>query len=441
MRVLVVGAGGREHALVWALRREGPLSLFCAPGNPGIAEIATCLPHSPQDLTALVACAEHHEIDLAIVGPEAPLAAGFVDLSTRRGLRVFGPTQAAAQLESSKAFMKTLCRRYGIPTAPFQIFDDPGQAIDQVRHAGRPCVIKADGLAAGKGVTVAGTAEEGVAAIEAAMLARRFGDAGARVIVEEVLDGEEVSVFALCDGTTIAPLLPAQDHKRLADGDRGPNTGGMGAYAPVPSVSPAMLDQIIDEVLEPVVWAMAQEGRPYRGLLFAGIMLTSSGPQVLEFNVRFGDPEAQVLLPLLEGGLLEAVDAVLTGRLERWAPRWRAQSAVCVVLGAEGYPEAPRTGRAIAGVREAASEDGVQIFHAGTAIRDGQLISAGGRVLNVVGVGSTFDGARARAYRAVDRVRYEGKIFRRDIGARAAARTAHTAPAGTMPRASAARAG
>jgi len=417
MRVLVIGSGGREHAVAWKLRQEG-VRVYCAPGNPGIAEIADCLPLSPQDPAALAESALANEIDLTFVGPEAPLAAGLVDDFAGRGLRVFGPTRAAAALESSKAFMKRLCHRYGIPTAPFQIFDAPSLAAEHVRRAGRPLVIKADGLAAGKGVTVAPTPEEGLAAVEALMIARRFGDAGARVVIEEALEGEEVSIFALCDGTAVSPLLPVQDHKRLLDGDRGPNTGGMGAYAPVPSVSPGLLARITDEILEPTMWAMAQEGRPYRGVLFAGLMLTPEGPQVLEFNVRLGDPEAQVLLPLLEGGLVEALDAVLSGGVERWAPRWLAGSAVCVVLGSEGYPESPRAGRAISGLAEAAACEGVLVFHAGTAGREGGLVSAGGRVLNVVGWGPALQKARRRAYRAVEMVQYEGKVFRRDIGAR-----------------------
>jgi phosphoribosylamine--glycine ligase len=417
MRVLVIGSGGREHSIIWKLHREG-VTLFCASGNPGIAEVATCLPQSLGGSDALAGWAAQNEIDVTVVGPEAPLAAGVVDAFARRGLRIFGPTQAAAALESSKVFMKLLCRRYGIPTAPFRIFEDAGAAAAHVRTACRPLVIKADGLAAGKGVTVAAGVEEGLAAVEALMVARRFGDAGARVVIEEVLEGEEVSVFAVCDGTALVPLISAQDHKRLQDGDRGPNTGGMGAYAPVASLSPRLRDRITDEILEPVVWAMAQEARPYRGVLYAGLMLTPQGPQVIEFNARLGDPEAQVLLPLLESPLTDALDAVLSARVERWVPRWRSASAVCVVLASEGYPMSPSTGRAITGLQTAAAQDQVMVFHAGTAARGGRIVSAGGRVLNVVGLGPDLHTARDRAYRAVEIVQYEGKIFRRDIGLR-----------------------
>ena len=417
MRVLVIGSGGREHAIVWTLHQEG-VTPFCAPGNPGISEIAECLPQSPGDPAALAEWAQASEIDLTLVGPEAPLAAGIVDVFAQRGVRAFGPARSAAILESSKVFMKRLCERYGIPTAPFQVFDAPGPAAAYVARARRPLVVKADGLAGGKGVTVAATPDEGIAAVEATMVTRSFGDAGARVVIEDVLEGEEVSAFALCDGTATSPLLPVQDHKRLLEGDRGPNTGGMGASAPVPSVSREMLGRIADEILEPAMWAMAQEGRPFRGVLFAGLMLTAEGPKVLEFNVRLGDPETQALLPLLDGGLAEGVEAVLSGCVERWVPRWRPQSAVCVVLGAEGYPGRPRTGRAISGLSEAAACEQVLVFHAGTASRDGLLVSAGGRVLNVVGLGPTLDGARDRAYRAVEMVQFEGKVFRQDIGAR-----------------------
>jgi phosphoribosylamine---glycine ligase len=417
MRALIIGAGGREHAIIWKLHQDGA-TLFCAPGNPGIGDVATCVPRSLGDFDALAGWAAQNEIDVTVVGPEAPLAAGVVDAFARRGLRIFGPTQAAAQLESSKVFMKQLCQRYGIPTAPFQVFDDAGAAAAYVQSARRALVIKADGLAAGKGVTVAAGVDEGLRAVEAIMRARQFGDAGARVVVEEFLHGEEVSVFALCDGAGLAPLIPAQDYKRLQDGDHGPNTGGMGAYAPVAALPPGLRDRITDEILEPVVWAMAQQGRPFRGVLFAGIMLTPDGPQVLEFNVRLGDPEAQVLLPLLESPLTDALDAVLIGRVERWIPRWRAESAACVVLASPGYPAAPSTGHAITGLRDAAACDGVVIFHAGTALRDGGAVSAGGRVLNVVGVGPDLGAARTRAYRAVEMVQFDGKVFRRDIGVR-----------------------
>ncbi len=420
MRVLVIGSGGREHALVWALRRSRGLTPLCAPGNPGIATSGRCLPHSALDLGGLAEAAEREGIDLTIVGPEAPLASGIVDTFARRGLRVFGPTQAAAVLEASKVFMKTLCQRYDIPTAPFQIFDGAGDAIAHVRRAGRPMVVKADGLAGGKGVVVASTTEEGVQAIETMMVARRFGEAGARVVIEEVLQGEEVSVLALCDGTTVSPLLPVQDYKRLRDGDRGPNTGGMGSYAPAAFVDQTLLDRITDEILEPVVWAMAQEGRPYRGVLYAGLMLTAEGPRVLEFNVRLGDPETQAMLPLLKTDLCEALEAVLAGRVDRFAPQWRAASCVCVVLCADGYPDSPRTDHSIAGLEEAQALPDVLVFHAGTGALDGEVVTAGGRVLNVVAVGRTGAEATARAYRAAEMIQYEGKVLRHDIGAPAA---------------------
>ncbi len=422
MNVLVVGSGGREHAMTWALTQERRrITPFCAPGNPGIAEIATCLPCPPLDPVAVAEAAEEHGIDLTIVGPEAPLAGGIVDVFARRGLRIFGPTQAAAQLESSKAFMKQLCRRYEIPTAEFRVFDGAAAALAFVRGAGRPLVVKADGLCAGKGVVVASTADEAAAAVDAMMVRRQFGDAGARVVIEEVLGGDEISVFAFCDGTAVAPLLPVQDHKRAGEGDTGPNTGGMGAYAPVPAVPPGVLDQITDRILAPVAWAMAQEGRPYRGVLFAGMMLTRDGPRVLEFNVRLGDPETQALLPLLESGLSEAVDAALSGRLDRFAFRWRPRAAVCVALCAAGYPAGPRTGQPISGLREAAALRDVLIFHAGTAVRDGQTVTAGGRVLNAVGIGDSVDEARARAYAAADTIAFDGKMWRRDIASRACA--------------------
>jgi phosphoribosylamine--glycine ligase len=417
MRVFIIGSGGREHAIAWRLRQEGRVTTFCAPGNPGIAEIANCVSISLDERDALAQAAERLDIDLTIVGPEAPLAAGIVDTFAQRGLRVLGPTQAAATLESSKVFMKNLCRRHGIPTAQFRIFGDPAEAIAYVRKAQRPLAVKADGLAGGKGVTVAGTTDEAVAAVEEMMVARKFGDAGSRVVIEEALHGEEISILALCDGTAIAPLLPARDYKRLGDDNRGPNTGGMGAYAPVPSVGPEVFQEIVDEVLEPAVWAMAQEGRSYLGVLFAGMMLTEDGPQVLEFNVRLGDPEAQVVLPLLESDLSEAAMAALDSRVDRYVPRWRAEYAVCVTLAAQGYPGPARPGATISGIEQAAADKDALIFHAGTALSDGRLVSAGGRVLNAVGIAPTLQVARDRAYGAAERVQFDGKVFRHDIAA------------------------
>jgi phosphoribosylamine---glycine ligase len=419
MAVLVVGSGGREHALAWALAQEdGTGTVFCAPGSPGIASHATCLSCSPLDVDALAREVSSRDIDLTIVGPEAPLAAGLVDAFLSRGLRVFGPTRRAAEIESSKIFMKRLCHRYEILTAEARTFDREDAALEYVRRAGRPLVVKADGLAAGKGVVMARSSGEAEAAVREMMSGRRFGDAGARVVVEEWLDGDEVSVFGLSDGAHVVPLLPARDHKRLLDGDRGPNTGGMGAYAPVPSVDGAVLGRVTDEILEPAIWAMAQEGRPYRGVLFAGIMLTAGGPRVLEFNARFGDPEAQVLMPLLASGLRNAVDAVLAGRVDRWAPRWHAGFAACVTLCAAGYPERPESGMPIEGIEAAEALPGVLVFHAGTTLRDGRLTVSGGRVLNVVGRGATLREARDLAYRAANLIRFEGKILRRDIGGR-----------------------
>ncbi len=437
MTVLVVGSGGREHALAWALAQEDRTTTpFCAPGNPGIASVATCIPCSPLDFDALAGEVSRRDIDLTIVGPEAPLAAGLVDAFAARGLRVFGPTRDAAALESSKIFMKALCRRYEIPTADARTFDRVAPALEYVRRAGRPLVIKADGLAAGKGVVMAHSTAEAEDAVEQMMTGRRFGDAGARVVIEEWLEGREVSVFGLSDGAHVVPMIPARDYKRLLDRDRGPNTGSMGGYAPADTrpaggpapdgatmsskpaaaVDDAALGRITDEILEPAVWAMAQEGRPYRGVLFAGLMLTAGGPRVLEFNARFGDPEAQLLMPLLASGLRDAAEAVLAGRVDRWVPRWQPGCTLCVTLCAAGYPERPQSGMPIDGLEAAQALPGVLVFHAGTAVRDGRLVVSGGRVLNVVGTGPTLGAARDRAYRAADLVTFEGKTLRRDIG-------------------------
>lgn len=413
--MFVIGAGGREHALCWHLAQTCPeATLYAAPGNPGIAALATCIPVPIHDLAGLVEAAVAIGADLTIVGPEAPLVAGIVDAFAARGMSIIGPTAAAARLEGSKTFAKDLMRRYRIPTADYRAFDDAGAAMTHVRDVGRAVVVKADGLTAGKGVIVCDDADAAVRAVRTMMIDRVYGDAGRRVIVEERLDGTEVSVFALVDGETARLLPAAQDHKRVFDGDRGPNTGGMGAIAPFP-LSAGMLEHIRREIVEPVAHAMCAEGTPYRGVLFAGLMLTREGPRVLEFNCRFGDPEAQVLMPLLAEGLPDMMEALRVG--ETSAPSPPRASAAGVVLASRGYPEEPETGFEITGLADAARQ--ALVFHSGTAIRNDRLVTAGGRVLTVVGRGPDLDTARAAAYRAVSHITFDGMQLRRDIGGRA----------------------
>ena len=412
MRLLVVGSGGREHVLAWRLTQDAAsYNLHAAPGNPGIASLGTCHPVPATDIPALASLAEHLAVDLTVVGPEAPLAEGIVDTFRARGLRVLGPARDAAQLESSKVFAKTLLRRRGISTAAFEVFTDPVDALTYVRRQHRPLVVKADGLAAGKGVVVAADAKEAEQAVLDMMVRKVHGASGDRVLVEECLAGPEVSVLAFVSGRRVFPLLPAQDYKRALDGNRGPNTGGMGAIAPA-RVSLADLAQIVDEILEPVAAAMVDEGHPYTGVLYAGLMITADGPQVLEFNCRFGDPEAQVVLPLLEGSLAEAMIAVLEGRDPQM--RWSDDAAVCVVAASGGYPGSYTTGVPIRGIARVPAD--TLVFHAGTAVRNGRLVTAGGRVLNVVGTGPTLEAARASAYAGLSTIGFEGMQFRTDIG-------------------------
>ena len=412
--MLVVGSGGREHVLAWRLAQDAAShNLHAAPGNPGIASVGTCHPLvSATDLPGLTSLAEQLDGDLTVVGPEAPLAAGIVDAFRARGLRVFGPAQDAARLESSKIFAKTLLRRHGISTAAFEVFTDPVEALTYVRRQRRPLVVKADGLAAGKGVVVASDAREAEQAVLDMMVRNVYGTSGDRVLIEERLEGPEVSVLAFVSGRRVFPLLPAQDYKRALDGNRGPNTGGMGAIAPA-RVSLADLAQIVDEILEPVASAMVDDGHPYTGVLYAGLMITADGPQVIEFNCRFGDPEAQVILPLLEGNLAEAMIAILEGRAPEL--RWSDDAAACVVAASGGYPGAYKTGIPIRGIERVPAP--ALVFHAGTATRDGQLVTAGGRVLNVVGTGPTLEDARAQAYGGLSTISFEGMQFRTDIGA------------------------
>jgi phosphoribosylamine--glycine ligase len=413
LRVLVVGSGGREHALAWRFGQDSAShNLYAAPGNPGIASLAVCHDVAASDVPGLLDLADSLHPDLTVVGPEVPLAAGLVDAYRSRGFRIFGPTRRAARLESSKVFAKELMVRHGIPTAAFAVFDRADDALEYVRRVRRPLVVKADGLAAGKGVVVADHPAEAEQAVIDMMIHRVHGPAGERVLIEERLEGQEASVLALVHGMRVWPLRPAQDYKRAQDGDVGPNTGGMGAFAPAP-LAPALAAEIVGEVLEPVAAAMASEGSPYTGVLYAGVMVTEGGPRVLEFNCRFGDPEAQVLLPLLDRDLASALLAVMAG--DDPGLQWRSGAAVCVVLASPGYPGSPVTGQAIRGLDRLPPE--VLAFQAGTAPAGGAVVTAGGRVLNVVGRGDTLPEARAHAYRGVAAIEFDGMQFRTDIAA------------------------
>jgi len=420
MKILLIGSGGREHALAWKIAQSPRLTrLYVAPGNAGTA--AHNVPIAAEDTPALVAFAKEKKIDLVVVGPEAPLANGVVDALREVGVRAFGPTQAAAQIEASKAFAKAFMARHNIPTARYQTFTDFHQAIGHLLSVEYPVVIKASGLAAGKGVIVPDCTDDAEAALRHLMLDREFGAAGDEVIIEERLEGEEVSLLAFCDGNTVRVLPAAQDHKRLLDGDLGPNTGGMGAYAPAPIATAALIEEATHAILQPAVNGLRAEGRPFIGVLYAGLMLTKDGPRTLEFNCRFGDPETQALLPLLETDLLDVIEACVEGNLENKEVRWKAGATACVVLASEGYPASYPKGRIIFGLEKPLTE--AVIFHAGTALKDGQTVTAGGRVLAVVGWGVNLSQALHNAYRAVDNVNFEGQQFRKDIGWRAVATT------------------
>jgi phosphoribosylamine--glycine ligase len=424
MKVLVVGSGGREHALCWDIAAS-PIcdALYCAPGNAGIATDAECVPVAAEDIDGLVAFATDKRIDFVVVGPEAPLVAGLVDRLSAAGIKAFGPTAAAAALEGSKGFTKDLCAKYDIPTAAYRRFSDLAAAKAYIRERGAPIVIKADGLTAGKGVTVARSLDEALAAAEDALSGGRFGEAGAEIVVEECLEGEEVSVFALCDGTSALMMAAAQDHKAVYDGDKGPNTGGMGAYSPAPVMTDALAAEIEKTVIGRTVAAMKAEGRPYTGVLYAGLMITADGPKLIEYNVRFGDPECQVLMLRLKSDLLPALLAACDGLLDTFDLRWYEEVALTVVMASNGYPGSYNKGSEIRGLDAAGTDDKVKVFHAGTARRaDGALIATGGRVLNVIALGDTVREAQQRAYAAIDRIDWPGGFCRRDIGWRAVAR-------------------
>ena len=425
MKVLVTGSGGREHALAWKLAQSPHLdALYCAPGNPGTRSLARNVAIAPDDIAALRRFAQDERIDLTVVGPEAPLALGITDTFEAAGLRVFGPTQAAAQLESSKIFAKRFMFEAGIPTAGAATFDDLAAAESHVRGHDGPLVVKADGLAAGKGVTVCQNRDDALRAVRQAMQEGVFGEAGRRVVLEEFLDGEEASFHVLVDGRNVVPLATSQDHKRAYDGDQGPNTGGMGAYGPAPVVNERLRQRVMDDIVVPTVDGMAARGIPYRGVLYVGLMIVENRPYVIEFNVRFGDPETQVLLMLLEDDLLPLLDAAARGQLDSEGAQSLSGAAVCVVMAAQGYPGSYPRGMPVTGVEVAAEQPNTQVFHAGTDEQNGRLVTNGGRVIGVTAYDSGIAEAIAGAYRAVECIQWQGREFRRDIGRRALRRVA-----------------
>ena len=421
MKVLVVGGGGREHALCWAIAGS-PLvdQLWCAPGNAGIAEEAECVAIGAEDVDGLVAFAVDNAVDLVVIGPEAPLVAGLADRLGEKGIRAFGPSAAAAMLEGSKGFMKDLCARHSIPTAAYGRFTDTAAAKAFVAKHGAPIVVKADGLAAGKGVIICETVDQANAAVDDMLEGGAFGSAGAEVVIEEFLDGVEASFFVLCDGENALPLASAQDHKRVGDGDTGPNTGGMGAYSPAPVVTDEITETVMRTIVRPTIDGMKAEGIPYKGVLYAGLMLTKEGPKLLEYNVRFGDPECQVLMMRLMSDVLPALIAACEGELKDFDLRWYDETALTVVMASRGYPGAYDKGTVIRGLKEAGDVDGVHVFHAGTAANEkGEVTATGGRVLNVTAMAPTVAEAQKRAYAAVDRIDWPEGFCRRDIGWRA----------------------
>ena len=423
MRILVVGGGGREHSLCWAISAS-PLctKLYCAPGNAGIAQAAECIDVAAEDISGQVALAQREKIDFVVVGPEVPLAMGLADRLAEAGIKVFGPSQKAAQLESSKGFTKELCKRHNIPTGAYERFTDADKAAAYIKAQGAPIVVKADGLAAGKGVVVAETVEQAIEAARDMLSGNRFGTAGASVVIEEFLVGEEMSFFALSDGEHVLPLIGAQDHKRVFDGDKGPNTGGMGAYSPAPIFDAAMQKRTMDEIILPTARAMAEAGMPFKGVLYAGLMITAQGPKIFEYNCRFGDPECQVLMMRLKSDILPALIACADGGLKHFDLRWSTESALTVVMAAKGYPDAYQKGTEIRGLDAAAKVEGVQIFHAGTKPDGKRVLANGGRVLNVTAMAPTVEEARNRAYRAVDLIDWPEGFCRRDIAWRVVGR-------------------
>jgi phosphoribosylamine--glycine ligase len=420
MKVLVIGGGGREHALVWKIAQSPAVKkIFCAPGNAGIAQQAECLPIPAEDVQSLLRFVEKEKIDLTVVGPEAPLTLGIVDAFQARGLKIFGPSREAAEIEGSKAFAKDLMEKYGVPAGASRTFGDYEAAKRYVKERGAPIVIKADGLAAGKGVILCHKLEEAQAALDQIMVKKAFGGAGNRVVVEEFLSGEEASFLAFTDGESVLPLPTSQDHKAIFDNDRGPNTGGMGAYSPAPVVNEKVHREVMEKIMIPTVRGMAQEGKKYQGVLYAGLMIQDGKPKVLEFNARFGDPETQPLLMRMKSDLVPVLEATLEGRLSRLKVQWDERPSVCVVMASGGYPGSYEKGKVISGLEEAAQIDDAFVFHAGTAFQEGKVITSGGRVLGVTAKGKGIREAIVKAYEVVGKISWEGAHFRKDIGQKA----------------------
>lgn len=418
MKILVVGGGGRENAIVWKLKEtREDLEIYCAPGNGGIAQIANCVDIKATDMENMLHFAVDSQIDFCIVAPDDPLAMGMIDEMEKRGIPAFGPSKLAAEIESSKVFSKQLMKKYGIPTADYEVFTDKDAAIEYIQNRNQyPIVVKADGLALGKGVVICHSLQEAKAALEDMMVNKIFGAAGSRVIVEEFITGPEVSVLAFTDSKTILPMVSAQDHKRAFDGDEGPNTGGMGAFAPSPKYTAEIAKFVEQNIMRPTVDAMAQEGRPFKGVLYFGLMLTAQGPKVLEYNARFGDPETQAVLPLLKNDLLEVFQAIREERLSEIVLEWNEGAAVCIVMASGGYPGKYPTGYEITGIEKAQAMDNVMVFHAGTKLQDGKLLTSGGRVLGVTARSTDMAGAIAQAYAAVEKIHFKDAHYRRDIG-------------------------
>ena len=420
MQVLVIGGGGREHALVWKIKQSPKVEkIFCAPGNAGTAEIAENIPIAADDIDNLLEFAMKNDIGLTVVGPEQPLVKGIVDRFEEKGLRIFGPNARAAELEGSKSFSKDIMKKYGLPTAEYKAFNSANSAAEYIKIKNCPLVVKADGLAAGKGVLLCQTADEALAAVDSIMGKRSFGKAGDQIVVEEFLEGEEVSVLAFSDGQTVLLMDSAQDHKAAYDGDKGPNTGGMGAYSPAPIFTETMRQKVRDKIMLPMIRAMQQEARPYKGILYAGLMLTKTGPQILEFNARFGDPETQPLLVRMDSDIIPIFEACIDGTLDKCPLQWKSESSVCVVMAAKGYPDSYEKGKFISGLKDANALPGVVVFHAGTKEQDGEVLTQGGRVLGVTAIGKDTATGISRAYEAVNKIEWEGIHYRKDIGHRA----------------------